>query len=281
MKFGFVTCVQLGLSCMEAICEVGGALDLAITLEDDMARSKSGRVYIDEFCTGRSIDLLKVRNVNHADCVAEIRERGIDWLFIIGWSQIAREEVLAAPRKGAIGMHPTLLPVGRGRAAIPWAIIKDIPETGVTMFQLDSGVDTGPILGQKTIALTSDTTATSLYEEVDRCHVALMKDIFPKLRDGRITPQPQNGELATEWPGRKPQDGRIDLSGSVVDAERLVRAVARPYPGAFVELPEGKLILWAGEFLSHGQDVQNGAPVLDFADGRLVATEWEWEAPKD
>src|SRR5690242_13717067 len=136
-RVGFVTCVQLGLSCMEAIYEVGGKLDLAITLHDETAVAKSGRIYLNEFCAARHIPLVKVRNINDADALAAIASAQLDWLFIVGWSQIARRDVLNAPRKGVLGMHPTLLPQGRGRAAIPWAILLGLPETGVTLFKLD------------------------------------------------------------------------------------------------------------------------------------------------
>lgn len=281
MRFGFVTCVQLGLSCMEAIYAAGGRLDLAITLEDDMAQGKSGRVWLDEFCGAREVELVKIRNINRIDAIEAIRAREIDWLFIIGWSQIARDEVLSAPKRGVIGMHPTLLPVGRGRAAIPWAILKGLDETGVTMFQLDAGVDTGPIIAQHKIPLRPDTTATDLYDEVDRVHVELMRDVFPKLRDGLLAPVPQDNSLATEWPGRKPDDGAIDLAGSAVEAERLVRAVTRPYPGAFVDVPGGRLVVWSARLAPAsggglpGRDMR--VPILPFADGALVATEWDWQ----
>lgn len=274
MRFGFVTCVELGLSCMEAIYACGGALDLAITLEDDMARGKSGRVHIDDFCARHGIDLVKIRNINNEAAIDAIRGRGIDWLFIIGWSQIARQPVLDAPRKGVIGMHPTLLPVGRGRAAIPWAILKQLPETGVTMFKLDDGVDTGPVIAQLAIPLAPAVTATELYARVDEAHVALMKKAFPKLRDGTVELVAQDDSAATEWPGRKPEDGRIDLDGSVHDAERLVRAVTRPYPGAFFDRDGQRTIVWSARVAKPG-DRDDGAPTLDFPDGRLICDEVE------
>ena len=133
MRFGFVTCVELGLSCMQAIYDAGGHLDLAITLPDDRAVSKSGRVYLDTFCNAHAIPLIKSPNINDETVISAVREHEIDWLFIIGWSQIAHAEILAAPTRGALGMHPTLLPEGRGRAAIPWAILKGLHQTGQTL----------------------------------------------------------------------------------------------------------------------------------------------------
>ena len=100
MRFGFVSCVQLGLSCMEAIYDVGGSLDLAITLEDDMARAKSGRVYLDDFAERHAIDLVKVRNINESRAIAAVESHALDWLFIVGWSQIAR--AINAPRSASV-----------------------------------------------------------------------------------------------------------------------------------------------------------------------------------
>ena len=88
MNFGFVTCVKLGLSCMEQLYKQGIDLKLAITLPDSMATKKSGRVYIDEFCTSKSITLLKISNINNLEVIETIKKFNIDWLFIIGWSQI-------------------------------------------------------------------------------------------------------------------------------------------------------------------------------------------------
>src|SRR5690606_23924645 len=122
-NMALATCVQLGRSCIEEIYRIGGKLDLLITLHDEKAKKKSGRIYLDDISQTHRIPLLKISNINDPEVIEALIQYRIDWLFIIGWSQIARKEVLETPNKGCIGMHPTLLPVGRGRAAIPWAII--------------------------------------------------------------------------------------------------------------------------------------------------------------
>src|SRR5690554_4329539 len=178
MKFAFCTCVQIGLSCMEAIYRAGGELDLIITLKDEKARKKSGRIYVDEFAAKHDIPVLKINHINDPEVIDALRSYGIDWLFIIGWSQIAGAAILEVPHQGIIGAHPTLLPVGRGRAAIPWTIIKGLDHTGVTFFKMDEGVDTGPVLGQYKIALSADETATRLYEKVNKAHELLIEQIW-------------------------------------------------------------------------------------------------------
>lgn len=269
MKFGFVTCVQLGMDCIEEIYEIGGSLDLLITLTDEQAKSKSGRIYLDDFAKQHDVPLLKSRHVSD-DAVGEaVAEHDLDWLFIIGWSQIARPNTLAAPKRGCIGIHPTLLPVGRGRAAVPWAILKGLPETGVTMFKLDEGVDTGPILGQERIPLTPTTTATELYDAVGLAHKALIRATWSSLVDDSIELMTQDDSQATEWPGRRPEDGEIRPEMSVVEVDRLVRAVTHPYPGAFVNggfdgtaAGAGGYRIWSGS-----PEVPGDHPPLQCADG--------------
>lgn len=272
LRFGFVTCVRLGLSCMEEIYGAGGELAMAMTLRDDLAPAKSGRIYLDPFCQAHAIPLHKVRSVNDPEAVQALRQAGLDWVFIIGWSQIAGAEVLAAPARGVLGMHPSLLPEGRGRAAIPWAILKGLAETGVTLFQLDLGVDTGPILAQERLPVGPDESATSLYARVEEAHRRLLRRIWPDLVADRVRPVPQDPGAGSVWPGRKPEDGRILPHMTVAEVERLVRAVSRPYPGAFLERDAIRMRIWAGR----AGEVP-GAPVIPCADGSYTVTDFELE----
>ena len=271
MKLAFVTCVQLGLSCMEAIYDAGGELVQAFTLKDDRAVNKSGRVYIDKFCEEHSIDLFKLNHVNDKEVIDIIKEKEIDWLFIIGWSQIAGKELLHTPRRGVLGMHPTLLPRGRGRAAIPWAIIKGLEETGVSLFKLDEGVDTGPILDQQVIKLNDTIDAKKLYDLVNHAHISLMRKAIPNILQDTIQMSIQDESKATEWAGRKPEDGVIDLKGSVENAHRLVRAVTKPYPGAFVFIDGEKYLIWQAQKVS--RVTKNLC--LEFRDGILECLSWD------
>ncbi|MGO4927772.1 formyltransferase family protein, partial [Fundicoccus sp. Sow4_F4] len=224
-KIAFTTCVQLGLSCIEEIYRIGGKLDLLITLKDEKAKNKSGRIYLDEIAERENTPLLKINNINNPEVIEALKENEIDWLFIIGWSQIAKKEVLTTPTNGCIGMHPTLLPVGRGRAAIPWAIIKGLDKTGVTMFKLDEGVDTGDIIGQGVIDINETTTATDLYKKVDEMHVELISKYWDDIVNDRVVLTMQDESKATEWTGRKPEDGELLSSMTMDEADKLVRAV--------------------------------------------------------
>jgi methionyl-tRNA formyltransferase len=280
MRAGFVTCVRLGLSCMDAIYQAGGELACVLTLHDELARAKSGRVYLDQFCRERGVPLHKVRNVNDEDAVAAIAAARLDWLFIVGWSQIAKRAVLSATRCGVLGIHPTLLPVGRGRAPIPWAILLGLRETGVTLFQLDEGVDSGPIVAQYRVPIDPRETATTLYEKVEQAHTALILESWQSLMNGRPTMREQSEAEATVWPARSPADGRLDAGMTVDSADRLVRAATRPYPGAFLPVADAVLRIWSTKPPQPGialREQGDGPLRLQFADGWLDALEWSKE----
>lgn len=277
VRAGFVTCVELGLSCMHEIYSVGGRLDCVLTLHDHLAMRKSGRVYLDEFCAAKGTTLFKLRNINDPDALQFLRTRNLDWLFIIGWSQIAGSPVLETARRGALGIHPTLLPVGRGRAAIPWAILKRLPETGVTLFQLDTGVDSGPIVAQEHIPLGPRETATELYARVAQAHRALIRRSWPDIASNRVSLRSQDESKATVWPGRSMEDGRLFPAMRVADVDVLVRATTRPYPGAFLDLPDGRLRIWSGAPLGSGERAGEGR-TLSFSDGEYIALQYEHES---
>ena len=147
-RIAFITCVELGKKCMEAIYNFGYEIEVAFTLNDNNAKSKSGRIYLDDICKKNKTKLIKIDNINCTYVYQELKDKSIDILFVIGWSQIVGKDLLKIPKIGTFGIHPTLLPIGRGRAPIPWAIIKNLKYTGATLFKIDVGVDSGEVVQQ-------------------------------------------------------------------------------------------------------------------------------------
>lgn len=272
-RIGFVTCVELGRSCIEEVHAMGGAFDLFVTLDDHLATNKSGRVYLDDLAENSGTALAKIRHINDPDSVEAIRQADLDWLFIIGWSQIASAEVLSVPKRGVLGMHPTLLPVGRGRAAIPWAILNGLTKTGVTLFVLDEGVDSGPIVDQEEVVMSRQETAATLYPRIVDAHRQLIRRVWLDLVSGKVMLHPQDESNATYWAGRRPEDGEINLGMTVEQVDRLVRATTRPYPGAFVNIGDKIYTVWAGK-PSDNCHVREGISIT-CADGVYIGTEIE------
>lgn len=272
-KLGFVTCVELGLKCIKEIYRLNYKVDLIITLNNNLAKKKSGRIFLDEFCNSRNIPLLKVNHINDLNTLNEIKRFKLDWLFIIGWSQIANKTLLEIPKFGVLGMHPSLLPVGRGRASIPNAILKSLDFTGVTFFKLVEEVDAGPILSQIKIPMSRSLDARELYIRTQNAHVKLMRESIKKIMNNEANFVEQDHSRATYWEGRKPEDGEIKMNMSLKEAEILVRATTDPYPGAFCFINGKKYIIWEA-IISIEKPFKNEL-YLTFPEGFLILKKYK------
>jgi methionyl-tRNA formyltransferase len=247
MRIGFVTAVQLGLDCLDEIERLDGKLDLLITLDDDTATKKSGRVQLDDYARRTGVSLHKTKHINEPATIEAIRQADLDYLLVIGWSQLVAHEIFPLVKRALLGIHPTLLPEGRGRAPIPWTILKGLKRSGVSMFELKPEVDSGDIMASESFDVAPDETATTLYEKARHAHVALIRKTWPDLTEGTLRGHPQDETKATHWPQRRPEDGEITEQMSLEDIAKLVRATTHPYPGAFLVSDEKKCIIWSGQ----------------------------------
>lgn len=215
--------------------------------------SKSDRhsdfVHLQPLAQKYEVPVIEVSNINSPEALDKIRFLQPDYLFIIGWSQICRQELLSIPRLGSIGCHPAAIPVNRGRAVIPWTILQRCKDTAMTLFWLDEGADTGDILMQYKFPVASDETATTLCEKIDNSIAEMFCEVIPKLLKGEQPREKQNHQLATYCAKRGPDDGFIDWNLSAESIWTLIRAVTKPYPGAFSFYQGKKIIIWSADYI--------------------------------
>jgi methionyl-tRNA formyltransferase len=185
---------------------------------------------------------------------------------------LIRDELLMLPPLGFIGMHPTMLPTGRGRAPIPWAIILGLKETGTTWFYVDPGADTGDILIQQKVPVLDTDTSSTLGARTDDVAAELLVKALPLLACNRAPRIKQDQSAATVWPRRRPEDGIIDWSRDAGALCRWVRALTHPYPGAFTYLTGRKLWIWSAERASVPLAGAPGEVLAVDHRGALVAT---------
>jgi methionyl-tRNA formyltransferase len=217
-------------------------------------------------------ELVEARNVNDPECVAAVRRLAPDTLWVVGWSQLLREDLLAVPRGGTFGMHPTLLPRHRGRAPIPWAILTGLARTGVTLFEIpDATADSGAVVGQAVVDIAPDETATTLYDKCHRAHVDLVREFFPRIVAGDAPRIPQDPTRASHWPKRTPADALIDWETRTGHLDAWVRAQTHPYPGAFTWAGGRRVVIWRARPEPGGPPAPAGTVVGHRPDGVLVA----------
>ncbi len=178
------------------------------------------------------VKVLQPHDVNKLEEIEKIRRFSPDVLVVAAFGQILSPGLLNLAPLGAINVHASLLPKYRGASPIQWAILKGEKVTGVTIMKMDEGLDTGPILSQKAVAIGIDDTAKSLHDELAKTGAQLLIETLNRMVNGKIISIPQDEKKASYAPILKKNDGLIDWNRSVKDVHNHIRAMY-PWPGAF------------------------------------------------
>jgi methionyl-tRNA formyltransferase len=210
---------------------------------------------------------------------AQIQEWNPDLIVVAAFGQILKTDVLDLPPYGCVNVHASLLPRWRGAAPINAAILHGDKETGVTIMQMDVGLDTGPMLARKSIRIKPDDTAGSVTQALSVLGSDLLIDILPNYISGKLTPQPQPSEGATYAPMLRKEDGLLDFRRPAVELERRVRAM-NPWPGAWFEWNGNPLKVMRASVVSVEKSLVSGSrftvegrPAVQSAEGALVLDE--------
>jgi len=186
------------------------------------------------------IPVMQPEKLRQPEAMEQLQAWRPDLIVVAAFGQILKKDVLYLPRFGCINVHASLLPRWRGAAPINAAILHWDEETGVTIMQMDVGLDTGPMLTQRAIRLTPEDTAGSVFEKLSALGADLLIETLPDYISGKIKPIPQPEEGVTYAPMIKKEEGLLDFSRPAEELERRVRAF-NPWPGAFMDF-EGTLL---------------------------------------
>jgi methionyl-tRNA formyltransferase len=262
----------MGRDCLEAVAGLGAEVVAVVTLPGPLDPNRSGQCAFDDVAARLGARLIEATDVNAPDTIEAVRSVRPKLVFVVGWSQLVRDDFIALAPNGVFGMHPSLLPRHRGRAPIPWAILSGLARTGVTLFEItDPTADAGPIVGQIVVEIEPDETATTLYERLTQAHIDLLCECVPHLLSGTAPRLPQDERRASAWPKRTPADGIIDWETRAPYLYDWVRAQTRPYPGAFTYLGGERLIVWRARPVELATEAPAGTVVEDGPEGSVVA----------
>lgn len=178
------------------------------------------------------IPVFQPRNINTPAALEHLSAWEADLVVVAAFGQILSPEVLNLSPGGCLNVHASLLPRWRGAAPINAAILHGDTETGVTIMQMEPGLDTGPIVSQRSIPIQAEDTAGSLFDTLAQMGADLLMETLPPYLEGKILPRPQDDALSTYAPMLGREDGELDFSQS---AERLARRVRAfyPWPGTY------------------------------------------------
>lgn len=245
MRIVFMGTPDFSVGALEKIIEAGHDVCLVVTQPDKPKGRGKEMQYtpVKECALAHNIPVFQPMKIKEAEAVAELRKQNADVFVVAAFGQILSEEILTMPKFGCVNIHASLLPKYRGAAPIQWAIIDGETKTGVTIMQMDKGVDTGDMLYKKEIPLNGTETGESLFDALAKLGAESIVEALPLLEAGELTPEKQDETKATKAKMLSKALGHIDWSKSAVEIERLVRGL-NSWPSAYASLQGKTLKIW-------------------------------------
>lgn len=271
---------EVGYQCLELLIDRGENVIGLITHEDHPNEKiwfKTPAVAARE----HDIPVFTPDSVNTPEWRAKIAEMKPDLILSVYYRHMIGQKILDLPPLGAFNMHGSLLPKYRGRAPINWAILHGESHIGMTLHRMVKSADAGEIIDQEGVDIDSDDNAEQAFRKVMPCARVVLERQFDALLTGTAKGTPQDDSLATYFGGRTPEDGRIDWSKSSLELFNLIRAVTDPYPGAFTDVGEVRLMVWWAKILSDrsgqpGEVLSSEPLIVATGEGALELTRTEW-----
>ena len=260
---------NVGVRCLKVLLAHGIDVALVVTHTDN----PNELIWFDSVAATAAdygIPTIASENPNAPEELQRFRGLAPDFLFSFYYRRMLMPELLAIAPRGALNMHGSLLPKYRGRVPINWAIIHGETETGATLHYMVAKPDAGDIVAQTAVPILPDDTAREVLDKVTVAAEMTLYRALPALIAGAAPRIAQNLRQGSYFSGRKPEDGRIDWTGSAMGVHNLVRAVAPPYPGAFTTVA-GQPARILRTRLVEANAIRIPEPLLELADGRLIA----------
>jgi len=234
---------DVGVNCLKALLNAGIQIDLVLTHQDDPNENVwFGSVA--KLCTENNIPYITPSSSELLGMIPKIQAIAPDYIFSFYYRFMIPEQILVCAKIAALNMHGSLLPKYRGRAPVNWAILHGETQTGATLHIMEAKPDAGDIVGQASVDIGPNDTATDVFGKVSKAAVNVIQQVLPSLIQGNVPRTPNELQKGSYFGGRKPSDGQIHWNQTAKQVHDLVRAVAPPYPGAFTD-HQGKVMIVA------------------------------------
>ena len=247
---------------------------IAVVTQPDRPKGRSGTPVappVKLLAERYNIDLYQPAAIKSAEFLTTLKSYDPDLIVVAAYGRILPEAIINLPRHGCINVHGSLLPRHRGAAPIQWSLIKGDPEVGVTIMQMDKGMDTGDILMKAAIAPEPGETAGSLFPKIARLGSSTLMDTLDMLAQGGLAMIRQEDALATSAPMLRKEDGLIDWNKPADKIDCLIRGLD-PWPTAYTYLDDKKLQLFSPEVVHQSNSRKPGTLLRADREGLLIAT---------
>ena len=247
---------------------------VAVVTQPDRPKGRSSQLVappIKTLAEKYALDIHQPTGIKSPKFINTLKSYNPDIIVVAAYGRILPESILNLPKHGCINVHGSLLPRHRGAAPIQWAIIKGDAEVGVTLMQMDKGMDTGEILMRAALEPEPEETAGTLFQKIARLGSQTLMDTLDMVSQGGMAMIQQDNSLATTAPLLRKEDGLIDWKKSAKEIDALIRGLD-PWPTAFCYLDGKKLQLFSPEIVHQSSSRQPGTLLRADREGLLIAT---------
>ena len=291
MRVVFMGTPDFAVGTLEALIEAGHQV-IGVVTQPDKPKGRGKTLMptpVKEVALKHQIPVYQPKKVREEEFTETLRKLAPDVIVVAAFGQNITKEILEIPRFGCINVHASLLPAYRGAAPIQWAVINGEKESGVTIMQMDEGLDTGDMIDKVVVPLAEDETGGSLFDKLSQAGAQLCVKVLKDLEEGRAVREKQPEESTTAYASMiSKKMGEINWKDSARSIEQLIRGLD-PWPSAYTKLQGKTLKLWKAR-VEDGQDekgepgqiiqVEKDAFYVQTGDGILKIEELQLEGKK-
>lgn len=250
MRIVFMGTPDFAVGSLQALCESGKHEILAVVTQPDRPKGRGNKLLqtpVKEYALEQGLTVYQPQKVKNPEFVELLHELQPELIVVAAFGQFLSKEILELPKYGCINVHASLLPKYRGAAPIQYAIIKGEKESGVTIMQMDIGMDTGAMLDKVVVPIAENTTMGELHDALREQGATLLLQVIDKIAAGTAVAEPQDNEQATYATLLDRSMEHIDWSKTAQEVHNLIRGF-NPAPSTFTKLPNGKsLKIWGSK----------------------------------
>ena len=241
MRIVFAGTGEFGVPCLEALVASDDHFVLSVITQPDRPAGRAQKLLaspIKECALRHQLTVFQPEDVNSATSLSQIRYQKPDLMVVVAYGQILKKPILELPELGCWNVHGSLLPKYRGASPIA-AAVRDLQKrTGVTIMQMNEGLDTGDILGKVATRIRPGETTGLLHDRLAKKAGPLLLYLLERAKKGKLKSARQNSQEASVAPRMKKEDGKIDWAKNPEEIDAHIRAM-QPWPGAYAWVPDG------------------------------------------
>lgn len=264
MRIVFMGTPDFAVGSLEALHESGKYDIVGVITQPDRPKGRGNKMLmtpVKEYALSKGYKVYQPQRVKTPEFVQVLRDLNPDLIVVAAFGQLLSQEILSMPKYGCINVHASLLPKYRGAAPIQYAIVKGEKESGVTIMQMDIGMDTGDMLEKVVVPIGENTTMGELHDALRAAGSKLLIKVIDDIAAGKAQPVKQNNDEATYASLLDRSMERIDWSQSAQEVHNLIRGF-NPAPSTFTKLPNGKsLKIWGSRLSDKTSDAASGTVI--------------------